>query len=85
MENSNAFTGDRLDAYKSVTYILSGSLLYLYNGLAGGWTSGLASMFGFYLFIKGLGMLKPSLDECRHAWATIDTDSSYHWAGRFVC
>lgn len=48
---------------KSITYILSGSLLYTYNGLAGGWTSGLAAIFGFILFMIGLNMLKTGLDS----------------------
>jgi hypothetical protein len=54
---------ERIQSFKSVTYILSGSLLYIYNSLAGSWTSGLAAIFGFILFIKGLDMLKSALDE----------------------
>ncbi len=47
--------------FKSVTYILSGSLLYQYNSVAAGWTSGLAAIFGFIIFIMGLSMLKSGL------------------------
>ncbi|MFT5167627.1 MAG: hypothetical protein ACI8P3_002865 [Saprospiraceae bacterium] len=54
---------ERIHSFKSVTYILSGSLLYIYNTLAGSWTSGFAAIFGFVLFIKGLDMLKAGLDE----------------------
>lgn len=49
-------------AFKSVAYILSGSLLYEFNGVAGGWTSGLAATFGFIIFMIGLNMLKSGLD-----------------------
>lgn len=63
MESINVNTSQKSDAYQSVTYILSGSLLYLFNGLAGGWTSGLAAMLGFYLLLKGISLLKSSLDE----------------------
>ena len=54
---------EQLSSFKSVTYILAGMLLYQYNSLAGGWTSGLASIFGFSLYIIGLNMLKAGLDS----------------------
>lgn len=50
-------------AFKSITYILGGSLLYQYNGVADGWTAGLAAVFGFTIFIIGLDMLKEGLDD----------------------
>lgn len=48
---------------KSISYILGGSLLYQYNGVSGGWTSGLAAMFGFTIFIIGLNMIESGLDQ----------------------
>lgn len=54
---------DRIKSFKSIAYILSGSLLYLYNGVSGGWTSGLAAIFGFVIFIIGLDMLRSGLDQ----------------------
>lgn len=54
---------ERIKSFKSIAYILSGSLLYLYNGVSGGWTSGLAAIFGFVIFIIGLDMLRSGLDQ----------------------
>lgn len=54
---------EQVTSLKSITYILSGSLLYTYNGIAGGWMSGLAAIFGFVLFIIGLNRIKTGLDS----------------------
>lgn len=49
-------------AIQSVTYILSGALLQLFNGVDDGWASTLVAIFGFILFYVGLGKLKSGLD-----------------------
>ena len=54
---------EKKETIKSVTFIIVGSLLQLYNGVSGGWASTIVAIFGFVLFLMGLNMLKSSLDE----------------------
>lgn len=54
---------EKKETIKSVTFIIVGSLLQLYNGVSGGWASTVVAIFGFVLFLMGLNMLKNSLDE----------------------
>lgn len=54
---------DKKETIKSVTFILGGSLLQMFNGIGGGWASSLTAIFGMVLFFKGLSALKEGLDE----------------------
>jgi uncharacterized membrane protein len=54
---------EKKEIIKSVTFILAGSLLQMFNGIGGGiWTT-LAAVFGIVLFFIGLSRLKGGLDE----------------------
>lgn len=48
---------------QSITYILSGSLLQMFNGVGSNWTSTLAAIFGVVLIFMGLKKFKEGLDE----------------------
>ena len=48
---------------QSITFILSGSMLQMFNGVGANWTSTLAAIFGIILFFMGLKKLKDGLDE----------------------
>ena len=51
------------ETIKAVTFILSGALLQMFNGIGGGWASSLTAIFGMILFLMGLSKLKSGLDE----------------------
>jgi hypothetical protein len=48
---------------KSVTFILAGALLQLFNGVDSGWASVFVSIGGFALYFSGLRKLKPAMDH----------------------
>ena len=48
---------------QSVTYILCGALLQMFTGIGDSWAGSLAAIFGFIIFLNGLGQLKTGLDE----------------------
>lgn len=50
------------ETIKSISFILSGALLQLFNGIGGGWATTLVAIFGFILFFIGLDKLKNGLD-----------------------
>ena len=54
---------DKKETIKSVTFVLSGALLQMFNGIGGGWASSLAAIFGMILFFMGLSKLKSGIDE----------------------
>ena len=54
---------DKKEIIRSVTFVLSGALLQMFNGVGGGWASSLAAIFGMVLFFKGLSKLKSGIDE----------------------
>lgn len=54
---------DKKESIKSVTFILSGAILQMFNGIGGGLWSTLTSIFGIILFFIGLSKLKEGLDE----------------------
>lgn len=58
---------DKKETIKSVTFILSGALLQMFNGIGGGWASSLAAIFGMILFFMGLSKLKAGIDEAGQA------------------
>lgn len=51
------------EAIKSITFILGGALLQLFNGIGDGWASTLVAVFGFIIFYIGLDKLKDGLDN----------------------
>lgn len=51
------------ETIKSVTFILSGALLQMFNGIGGGWAASLTSIFGLILFFMGLKKLQEGVDE----------------------
>ncbi len=54
---------EKKETIKSVTFILSGALLQMFNGIGGGWASSLVAIFGMVLFFMGLSKLKEGVDE----------------------
>lgn len=54
---------EKKEAIKSVTFVLSGSLLQMFNGIGNGIWSSLAAIFGIVLLFMGLTKLKTALDE----------------------
>lgn len=58
---------EKKETIKSVTFILSGSLLQMFNGIGNGWISTLTAIFGLILFFMGLNKLKKGIDEKGHA------------------
>lgn len=53
---------EKKETIKSVTYVLSGALLQMFNGIGDGWISTLTAIFGMILFFIGLSKLKTGLD-----------------------
>lgn len=51
------------DTIQSITFILSGSLLQMFNGVGSTWSATLAAIFGIILFFMGLKKFKDGLDE----------------------
>lgn len=49
-------------AIQSVTYILAGALLSMSASVGDTYAGSLAAIFGFIIFLTGLGRLKPNLD-----------------------
>lgn len=47
---------------QSIPYILGGALLQMFTGFGDSWASSLAAIFGFVMFLSGLGKLKIGLD-----------------------
>ena len=54
---------EKKEAIKSVTFVLSGSLLQMFNGIGNGIWSSLTAIFGIVLLFMGLTKLKTALDE----------------------
>ncbi len=54
---------EKKETIKSVTFILSGALLQMFNGIGDGWASSLAALFGMIIFFMGLKKLKSGVDE----------------------
>ncbi|MCD4746547.1 MAG: hypothetical protein K8R58_09620 [Bacteroidales bacterium] len=54
---------EKKETIKAVTFILSGALLQIFNGIGGGWATHLISIFGLILFLIGLNKLKKGLDS----------------------
>jgi hypothetical protein len=54
---------EKKETIKSVTFILSGSLLQIFNGVGDNWRATLASIFGIILLFIGLRNLKNGLDN----------------------
>lgn len=59
------------ETIQSITFILSGSLLQMFNGVGSGWASTLAAIFGIIIFFMGLKKLKDGLDEIGQAAANL--------------
>lgn len=53
---------EKKETIKSVTFIIAGALLQIFNGIGGGWAAPLVSIFGLILFFIGLRKLKDGLD-----------------------
>ncbi len=54
---------EKKDAMKSITFILSGSLLMIFNAVGDNWRAVLLAIFGIILMFIGLGKLKKVLDK----------------------
>jgi hypothetical protein len=54
---------EKKENIKSVTFVLSGSLLQMFNGIGGGFWSTMTAILGIVLFFIGLSRLKGGLDE----------------------
>lgn len=54
---------EKKETIKAVTFILSGALLQMFNGIGGNWFTSLASIFGLILFFIGLKKLKDGMDK----------------------
>ncbi len=53
---------EKKETIKSVTFILAGAVLQIFNGIGDGWAAPVVSIFGLILFIIGLKKLKDGLD-----------------------
>ncbi|MCD4772906.1 MAG: hypothetical protein K8R41_05930 [Bacteroidales bacterium] len=53
---------EKKETIKSVTFILVGMLLQIFNGIGGGWSTNFIAIFGLILFLIGLNKLKSGLD-----------------------
>ncbi len=53
---------EKKETIKSVTFIIAGALLQIFNGVGGGWAAPVVSIFGLILFFIGLSKLKEGLD-----------------------
>jgi hypothetical protein len=47
---------------QSIPFILGGALLQMFTGFGDSWAGSLAAIFGFIMFLTGLGKLKTGLD-----------------------
>lgn len=54
---------EKKETIKSVTFILSGALLQIFNGIGGNWATNLTAIFGLVLFFIGLKKLNDGIDE----------------------
>lgn len=54
---------EKKETIKSVTFILSGALLQIFNGIGGNWAASLTAIFGLILFFMGLKKLQEGVDE----------------------
>lgn len=54
---------EKKETIKSVTFILSGALLQIFNGIGGNWAASLTAIFGLILFFIGLQKLREGVDE----------------------
>lgn len=54
---------EKKETIKSVTFILSGALLQMFNGIGSGWASTVVAIFGMILFLMGLSKLKSGIDD----------------------
>lgn len=54
---------EKKETIKSVTFVIAGALLQMFNGIGGGWASSLTAIFGLVLFFIGLKKLKDGMDE----------------------
>ncbi|MEE4198543.1 MAG: hypothetical protein V2I54_12935 [Bacteroidales bacterium] len=55
------------ETIQSITFILSGSLLQMFNGVGTSWAATLAAIFGIIILFMGLVKLKDGLDELGQA------------------
>jgi hypothetical protein len=55
------------ETIQSITFILAGSLLQMFNGVGSSWAGTLAAIFGIIIFFMGLKKLKDGLDEIGQA------------------
>ncbi len=53
---------EKKETIKSITFILSGALLQMFNGIGGNWAASLAAIFGLVLFFIGLKKLSEGVD-----------------------
>jgi len=53
---------EKKETIKSVTFILAGMLLQIFNGIGSGFSANLIAIFGLILFLIGLNKLKNGLD-----------------------
>jgi hypothetical protein len=63
MKVQNKLIMQNNQAIQSVNYILGGALLQLFAGVGDNWACSLAAIFGFVVFLTGLGRLRAGLDE----------------------
>lgn len=54
---------EKKETIKSVTFIISGALLQMFNGIGGNWAASLIAIFGLVLFFMGLKKLSDGVDE----------------------
>ncbi len=54
---------EKKETIKSVTFIISGALLQIFNGIGGNWAASLAAIFGLVLFFMGLKKLSEGVDD----------------------
>ena len=54
---------EKKETIKSVTFIMVGMLLQIFNGIGGGWSTNFIAIFGLILFLLGLNKLKSGLDS----------------------
>lgn len=54
---------EKKETIKSVTFIISGAILQMFNGIGGNWAASLIAIFGLVLFFMGLKKLSDGVDE----------------------
>lgn len=62
---------EKKEAIVALTYIISGALLQMFNGVEDGFASTIITIFGFIMFFTGLGNLRNLIDPAGQSAANL--------------